>query len=390
MKLTLKIVYLCSFMINLISYMKKWILTGFYLLVMYFPAYTQNTPQEKCPANFGGPAFVHTKYEFENRYYKSLMDYCLDTLNKKLYTYKGNLLYKGTLTVDGGLHVRGVFKQNSDYRFSPDKYHESMLYDVADTTIRLQAHFNGYYAIVPCTGIFYFSGKQYPVRISDEFGIWFRAGTDTIDNQLLIEHFKYLTENGAKDAATELVTGYQNYAMWYKVIYSKEYKPAPSAPQVSFPAPTVVQNNQNAEYEKLSRLLDLTLDEAKKAVVPNAYVSEVLSADINNIAYFSKTLYPARYKWDKYTISVFVPKQYSSQFRYLAERSYTLNGQQIKEPMSGMIDPIDFNNGVYCFNQALYLPEKIDSEGGKIDIKLWYATNCPLFPVRVMIRRLSY
>ncbi|MBX7241391.1 MAG: hypothetical protein K1X92_06550 [Bacteroidia bacterium] len=362
--------------------MKKWILTGFYLLVLYFTAYTQTNPPEKCPANFGGPAFVHTKYEFENRYYQSLMEFCLDTVKKNL--------FKGTLKVDGNLHMRGIFALNSDYNFSPDKNHESILYDVADTTIRLQAHFNGYYSLTPGSGSFSIAGKKYPVRISDEFGIWFRVGTDTIDNQLLIEHFKYLSENGTKDATTELVTGYQNYAMWYKVIYSKDYKPAPSAPQVSLPDPTVVQNNQNLEYEKLSRLLDLTLAEAKEAVVPNAYVSEVLSADINHIAYFSKTLYPARYKWDKYTISVFVPKQYSSQFRYLAERSYTLNGQQIKEPMSGMIDPIDFNNGVYCFTQALYLPEKTDADGGKIDIKLWYATNCPLFPVRVMIRRLSY
>lgn len=350
--------------------MKKLALIGFYLLLLCYSAYTQS-----CPTNFGGAAFVHTKYEFENRYYNSRMEFCLDTVKKNL--------YRGTLKVDGGLHVRGVFAQNNDYRFAPDKNHESILYDQADTTIQLQAHFNGYYSMAPGRGIFHIAGKQYPIRIADEFGIWFRVGSDTIDNQLLIEHFKYLTENGAKEATTEIVTSYQNYALWYKAIYTKKQ-------EIIRPAPTVVQNNDNAEYEKLSRLLDQTFEEARNADVPNTYVSEVLRADISNMAVFTKTIYPARYKWEKYTVSVFVPKQYAAHLRYLAECSYSLNGKAITEPMGGMIDPIDFNNGICCFTQALYLPQKIDAEGGKIDIKVWYAVNSPMIPIRVMIRKFSY
>lgn len=347
--------------------MKNWALICFAFLAFCYSAYTQS-----CPTNFGGEAFVHTMYKFENRYYKSLMEFCLDTVKKNL--------YKGTLTVDGGLHIRGIFAQSKDYRFAPDKNHASILYDHADTTIRLQARFNGYYSMAPGSGFFYMAGKQYPIRISDEFGIWFRAGTDTIDNQLLIEHFKYLTENGTKETTTEIVTGYQNYALWYKVIYTSSHQT---------PRPAPVPPN-DAEYERLSRLLDQAFEELKNLDVPNTHVSEVLSADINNTTYFTKTIYPARYKWEKYAISVVVPKQYATHIRYLAECSYSLNGEAIKERMNESINPVDFKNGIYMFTQSLYLPQKIDAEGGKIDIKLWYEVNSPLIPIRVLIRKWSY
>jgi hypothetical protein len=285
----------------------------------------------------------------------------------------------GKLFVDGRLHMEGTFMaSNGEASWIPDPGVLMTLYDKHDSTIRIESRFKQYNAILPGEGSFYFRNKRYKVRYLGEYSLSYLT-QDTLDNQLFIEHFKFLTRDGTLSAEKPIELGSDHYANWFFHIRK------PKAP----PDPALAR--REAANQKMNQVLNKAVDEMIARKDRNFFVVESERTYISGAGNYNKRFFPSSNS-EIYMFFFIIPTRYLLNLRYETKVSYTSNGKVMEEKLPTPFEKFTLNSQLTGFRQVIALPPRPRDPGTypSLTPTIWRLANNEDIPIRVILMKRSY
>ncbi len=329
------------------------------------------TAQKAAADSFASPVYIAFNYEgypIEYRYYKK---------NVRIEMTIKNGINNGVMFAENKLHLRGVFKQ-IDRQYYPDKRYYALLYDHLDTNITLTARFDGYYNIDTCIARLKYKGRYYHFRIYSPIGLSSRVGIDTLDNQYLLNYFKWKTElPGADTTKLFIADGFQYY-VWYTEVHKKT-KP--------------VSNPEIAKIQKEYNDLKLKLDAAANAILKvhdnQYYLLETKDASMDGLASTCSVTFTRNLtSRDKYLIYYLVPEKYLLNMRLNGAWTYQVGGGERKSIETGVAGGMSLGSGVTAFKQELTPQNAVpDACCYQLESSMIRLANDATFPVKMIIKK---
>ncbi len=320
-------------------------------------------------------SFVYNYYKEEYQYYKVK------------FTFNGSLLkngnFKGTLRLgEGLLHMDGNFKPTEYYGFMPDKTKQTKLYSNGDSSIFIEAYFNGYYTLSVGKGTYNYKGKKYRFLVMDDIGIWSRPGIDIFTNSYFLAFFDYYTKGGTLDNANEIQLNRLSYTVWYKSEVLKE--------NIIVKAPeTPIKIDTKPKYYEA--LLNLTANQFVKSLPNgNQTLIEQIDYEINGVSTFQKTIYPKLNATENYSVVVLVPEEYAINMVVEANRTFKMNGEVYNDKIQTPVVKINLGNNIVGFRKLIGLPKKVDSyDFSKFSFSIYRSANTASVPIKIIISKMK-